>query len=99
MLFGQEHETSIVSQSLLMLRKDLKLLGRRMTGDEWKTLWSLEMTFAITPNLPSENFKTLGRGASLSSLREVQGQGLGAGRGGPCVQTGPLGPRASGETI
>lgn len=38
MPFGQEHETSIVSQSLLMLRKDLKLLGRRMTGDEWKTI-------------------------------------------------------------
>lgn len=32
------------------------------------------MTFAITPKLPSENFKILGRDKGLSAVRELQWQ-------------------------
>lgn len=32
------------------------------------------MTFAITPKLPAENFKILGREEGLSALGELQGQ-------------------------
>ena len=45
-----------------------------MIGDEWKTFWGLKMTFAITPKLPAENVKFLGRKEGLSALRELQGQ-------------------------
>lgn len=50
------------------------MLCGRMIGDEWKTFRGLTMTFAITPKLPSENFKNLGREEGLSALRELQGQ-------------------------